>query len=91
MKDEAALAEMELPRLSWQTATVARSLGMRPDALRRLCERRAVVSADGTSVVTLEHGIVAEKRGGRARWRFLVPMSLIRRAEGEPSGRKESR
>jgi hypothetical protein len=75
-----------LPRLAWQTADVARSLGMRPDALRRLCERRAVGAADGTLVVCLEHGIVGEKRGGRTRWRFLVPRSLLGAAADSEAG-----
>ena len=74
-----------LPRLAWQTAEVARSLGMRPAALRRLCERRAVRRAAGTLVVRLEHGIIAEKRGGRARWRFVVPKSLLRDATSAAS------
>lgn len=85
--DEATQADQELPRLSWQTTAVARSLGMRPGALRKLCERRAVRRADGTMVVTLEHGIVGEKRGGRARWRFLVPRPLIRSTEADRSER----
>lgn len=70
----------QLPRLAWETGDVARSLGVRPDALRRLCERRAEIAPDGELVAYLEHGIVARKRGGRARWRFAVPGSLIRSA-----------
>lgn len=81
-KKSVAERAAQLPRLCWQTAEVARSLGVRPDALRRLCERRAKIGPDGELVAFLEHGIVARKRGERARWRFVVPQSLLATASG---------
>ncbi len=66
-----------LPRLAWSTSEVAPAIGMKPDALRRQCERKAERGPDGELVALLDLGIVARKR--RGRWLFIVPDSLLPR------------
>ncbi len=67
-----------LPRLAWNTGEVATALGMNADALRRQCERKAVLGENGELVAHLALGIVARKRDGR--WLFIVPPELLGQA-----------
>lgn len=64
-----------LGRVGFSITEAARSLGTRPDALRRLVERHG--RAEGEEVVArLNGGIVARKRLGFGRWMVVIPAEL---------------
>jgi hypothetical protein len=62
-------------RVGFTIAEAALSLGMRPDALRRLIERHARAEGD-EAVARLTGGIVARKRKGLRRWLVVIPAEL---------------
>jgi hypothetical protein len=56
-------------------ADVARLLGRRPDALRRMAERIAV-ERNGELVAEIGMGIVLRKNKARAHWLATIPRDL---------------
>jgi hypothetical protein len=64
-----------LRRLGYSLAEVARAIGQRPDALRRLVERHAEAEGDEL-VARLTGGMVARKRKGMGRWMVVIPPTL---------------
>jgi hypothetical protein len=62
-------------RVGFTVTEAALSLGMRPDALRRLIERHARAEGD-EAVARLTGGVVARKRRGLRRWLVVIPAEL---------------